>query len=65
MFDTDPVGDSSVEAVPSVEVAGAALSLSVVSVLQSHIDIAEMLGWPGVAEATALLQAPLAVPTRR
>lgn len=60
MFDPDPVGDtSSAFPEPSLEVAGAALSLSVVSVLKSHIDVAGMLGWEGVPEARALLDAPL------
>jgi hypothetical protein len=60
IFDPDPVGDRNLAIVAaSVELSGVALSLSVVSVLRSHIDTAEMLNWPGVPEAQALLEAPL------
>jgi hypothetical protein len=60
LFDPDPVGDTGIDTkAPNVEIAGVALGLAVVSVLLAHIDVAEMLNWPGVAEAAALLDAPL------
>jgi hypothetical protein len=61
IFDPDPVGDATdTLAVSSTQVAGAALTLSVTPLLRAHIDVAEMLGWPGAVDAQILLHSPLA-----